>query len=265
MLQTSSNQRNSHRLTRTPVTNVVNPSPKTAIISEKALRLTTFVTTDQKCAQKTPWIDDVCNNMHQSTPKNSTRETPVTPTGSRGTGPRCRRAVAGPGQTTSQRTEQHQRPGTTGVEGTGESGGPGCSARGRRRGLIAVPEGLEGLAATPVGSVGAWSRCRWVAAGPGRASRSTTPSRQARVWRSRGRAAAHRHTERPDRTRQIMRSGWRAYRAARPDTTRGARNTRGATQQLKPQKHNEKYPLKHQHSQLHSNTPKSHMRNMRAS
>ena len=33
----------------------------------------------------------------------------------------------------------------------------------------------------------AWPRCRWVAAGPGRASRSTLPSRQARVWRSRGR------------------------------------------------------------------------------
>ena len=233
MLQTSSNQRNSHRLTRTPVTNVVNPSPKTAIISEKALRLTTFVTTDQKCAQKTPRIDDVCNNMHQSTPKNSTRETPVTPTGSRGTGPRCRRAVAGPGQTTSQRTEQHQRPGTTGVEGTGESGGPGCSARGRRRGLAGlradaqahvstpIPTGVEGTggsggpgcdtrrrwrglaglrsnapsntsattphrcggrrrgqAATPAGGGGAWSRCRWVAAGPGRASRSTTPSRR---------------------------------------------------------------------------------------
>ena len=42
----------------------------------------------------------------------------------------------------------------------------------------------------------AWPRCRWVAAGPGRASRSTTPS-AARVWRSRGRAAAHRHTQRP--------------------------------------------------------------------
>ena len=35
-------------------------------------------------------------------------------------------------------------------------------------------------------------RCRWAAAGPGRASRSTTPS-EARVWRSRGRDAAHRH------------------------------------------------------------------------
>ena len=137
-LQTSSNHHDLNRLTKTPVTNVVNPSPKTAIISEKALRLTTFVTTDQKCAQKTPRIDDVCNNMHQSTPKNSTRETPVTPTGSRGTGPRCRRAVAGPGQTTSQRTEQHQRPGTTGVEGTGGSGGPGCDTRGRWRGLAGL-------------------------------------------------------------------------------------------------------------------------------
>ena len=149
MSQTSSNQRNSHRLTRTPVTNVVNPSPKTAIIREKALRLTTFVTTDQKCAQKTPRIDDVCNNMHQGTPKNSTRETPVTPTGSRGTGPRCRRAVAGPGQTTSQRTEQHQRPGTTGVEGTGESGGPGCSARGRRRGLAGLRADAQAHVSTP--------------------------------------------------------------------------------------------------------------------
>ena len=68
-LQTSSNQRNSNRLTRTPVTNVVNPSPKNTIFSEKALRLTTFVTTDQKATRKTPWIDDVRNNTHQSTPK----------------------------------------------------------------------------------------------------------------------------------------------------------------------------------------------------
>ena len=32
------------------------------------------------------------------------------------------------------------------------------------------------------GACGAWPRCRWAAAGPGRASRSTTPSHQARVW-----------------------------------------------------------------------------------
>lgn len=55
--------------TRTPVTNVVNLSPKTAIFSEKALGLTTFVTTGQKSTRKTPWIDDVCNNTHPSTPK----------------------------------------------------------------------------------------------------------------------------------------------------------------------------------------------------
>ena len=68
-LQTSSNQRDSHRLTRTPVTNVVNLGQKTTIFSEKALRLTTFVTTDQKATRKTPRIDDVCNNTHPSTPK----------------------------------------------------------------------------------------------------------------------------------------------------------------------------------------------------
>ncbi len=60
----------------------------------------------------------------------------------------------------------------------------------------------EGTAAVPVGGGGAappvWRtprarpRCRWAAAGPGRASRPTTPS-EARVWRSRGRGAAHRH------------------------------------------------------------------------
>ena len=31
--------------------------------------MTTFVTTGQKARRKTPWIDDVCNNTHPSTPK----------------------------------------------------------------------------------------------------------------------------------------------------------------------------------------------------
>ena len=68
-LQTSSNQRNSNRLTRTPVTNVVNLSQKTTIFNEKAIGLTTFVTTTQKSTRQTPRIDDVCNNTQQSTPK----------------------------------------------------------------------------------------------------------------------------------------------------------------------------------------------------
>ena len=54
----------------------------------------------------------------------------------------------------------------------------GCGAYGRRK------------------ACGVWLRCLWAAAGPGRASRSITPS-EARVWRSRGRAAAHRRN-RPD-------------------------------------------------------------------
>ena len=96
--------------------------------------------------------------------------------------------------------------------------GSGCGACGRRRGLAgplpatrgrreacevcgvwlwclwaAVGPGA-GLLAAMRGRCevcGVWLWCLWAAAGPGRASRSTTPS-EARVWRSRGRAAAHR-------------------------------------------------------------------------
>ena len=133
-LQTSSNQCNSNRLTRTPVTNVVNPSPKTTIISEKALRLTTFVTTDQKSTQKTPWIDDVCNNTHQPTRQ---RHSAAGMEGAEGT---CRgaggrwRGLAGlrdDAQSHTSATWPHWR-------------------GGRRRDL---------------------PQCRWAAAGPGRASR----------------------------------------------------------------------------------------------
>ena len=231
-LQTSSNHHDLNRLTKTPVTNVVNPSPKTTIISEKALRLTTFVTTDQKSTQKTPWIDDVCNNTPPATLQ---RHSAAGVEGAGGTGgPDCgargrrrslagrpvggrrykrqhtrshwcggrrrdRRAIlqcpwaaAGPGRTTSRRTEPHvSTPGPTGVEGAGGS----CrGAGGRRRDL---------------------PRCRWAAAGPGQASSRRTSTRQhtkphrcggrrrvrraragfeidhsepqARVWRSRGR------------------------------------------------------------------------------
>ena len=59
-------------------------------------------------------------------------------------------------------------------------------------GTAAVPVGGGGAAPPVWRTPGARPRCRWAAAGPGRASRSTTPS-EARVWRSRGRGAAHRH------------------------------------------------------------------------
>ena len=132
-LQTSSNQRNSNRLARTPVTNVVNLSPKTAIFSEKAIGLTTFVTTTQKSTQKTPRIDDVCNNTHQSTPKSQHDKPdhiggPENPAAAAAGGGGAR-----PGFNPTHRAT-HQRPGTTGVEGAGGSGGPGRGAGGWRQG-----------------------------------------------------------------------------------------------------------------------------------
>ena len=172
-LQTSSNHHDLNRLTKTPVTNVVNPSPKTTIISEKALRLTTFVTTDQKSTQKTPWIDDVCNNTHQTTPKHCNsnvansmfeqvagelraklmgdgRARPGFETTHRATSatrphwcegrrrdlPRCRWAAAGPGRTSRRCTE------------------PCISDQAPL--VWRAPEGPEGLAAVPVGGGGAW-------------------------------------------------------------------------------------------------------------
>ena len=83
-------------------------------------------------------------------------------------------------------------------------------------------------------------RCPWAVAGPGRASRSTTPSRQARVWRSRGRAAAHGHTKQPGPPThhtapgtpaepQATTHGADSSRAAGPT---GARNTSGATRHV---------------------------------
>ena len=64
-----------------------------------------------------------------------------------------------------------------------------------------LPRGLQGLAAVPVGG------------GRARAGLEIDHSEpQARVWRSRGRAATHRHTQRPGPSRQATR---------RPETRRG--------------------------------------------
>ena len=93
---------------------------------------------------------------------------------------------------------------------------PGCGACGRREvcgvwlWCLWAARGLRGLVVVPVGGGGAcgvWLWCLWAAAGPGRASRSTTPS-EARVWRSRGRAAAHRHN-RPDQVGRLRGDGGR--------------------------------------------------------
>ena len=158
-LQTSSNHHDLNRLTKTPVTNVVNPSPKTTIISEKALRLTTFVTTDQKSTQKTPWIDDVCNNTPPAT---------------------------------------LQRHSVAGVEGAGGTGGPGCGTHGRRQGLAKRPVSGRRYKRQHTRSHWcggrrrdrrARLRCPWAAAEPGRTT-SGRPTLQTSahqvplVWRA---------------------------------------------------------------------------------
>ena len=98
-LQTSSNWSILKPSVRTRVTNVVNLRPKTTIFRKNAVGLTTFVTSAGKSAQKAARIDDVCNNTRRAT---------------------------------------HQRPSPTGVEGAGGTGGPGCGARGRWRGLAGL-------------------------------------------------------------------------------------------------------------------------------
>ena len=134
-LQTSSNRRYSNRLARTPVTNVVNLSGKISVFGEKALGLTTFVTPGQKSTQKTPWIDDVCNNTHQATRQ---RHSAAGVKGAGGTGGL---GYGGRGRRRGLRDLDSTASGA-GVEGAGGTGGHGCGARGRRRGLA----GLRGAA-----------------------------------------------------------------------------------------------------------------------
>ena len=97
-------------------------------------------------------------------------------------------------RTASGRAAAHrhtQRPGPT-KQATRRQGLAGLRDRPLRAKLAARTASGQGAAPPVWRTPGARPRCRWAAAGPGRASRSTTPS-EARVWRSRGRAAAHRH------------------------------------------------------------------------
>ena len=160
-LQTSSNQRNSNRLASAHVTNVVNLRPKTLIFGEKAIGLTTFVTTDQKSTRKTPPIDDVCNNTHRGIPKSQHDEADhIRRTGGQGWGAHGRRqGLARQRADAPNHTQAHEAP--------------------------LVWRAPEGPAAVPVGGGGAW---------PGF---ETTRRAKLAARTARGRAAAHRHTQRP--------------------------------------------------------------------
>ena len=124
---------------------------------------------------------------------------------SRARGLRCPWAVAGPG---------NQKP-TRGL-----------------RGLTAPPHLVGGRH----GACEAWLRCPWAVAGPGRASRSTAPSRQARVWRSRGRAAAHGHTKQPGRGPMLALQPytWRGTARCKPGGARPGVNLAGHGHATRP-------------------------------
>ena len=68
LLQTSSNYPVFQGDFALLVTNVVNPSPKSAFSGVLARRLTTFVTYGLRDALKMLQIDDVCNNIREREP-----------------------------------------------------------------------------------------------------------------------------------------------------------------------------------------------------
>ena len=118
-LQTSSNRSNLKPLVRTPVTNVVNLRPKTTIFSEKAVGLTTFVTT------------------HSGAPQDPST-TSQTTFGVRRTRLQRPWAAAGPGRASSRRTQPHISDQAPPVWRAPEGPGPGCDARGLRRVLVGL-------------------------------------------------------------------------------------------------------------------------------
>ena len=164
-------------LARTLVTYVVNLRPKTTIFSEKAVGLTTFVTTDRKSTQKHLRLTTFVTTSNRSA-RNRSSLGPCDAHGRHHSGqaPLVWRAQDGP--------EGLAAVPVGGSEAwTGFEAGPGCGARGRRRGLAGLRAGVQAHVSTPgpTGVEGAGG-----SGGHGRASRSTTPS-EARVWRSRGR------------------------------------------------------------------------------
>ena len=90
----------------------------------------------------------------------------------------------------------------------------------------AVPKGLVGLAAVPVGGGGAW---------PGFEIDRSEP--QARVWRSRGRATAHGHTKQPRPTARPDGTRNTCGRQATTRSTTGGRAAHGHTKQPGPSTH----------------------------
>ena len=127
---------------------------------------------------------------------------------------------AGPGRASHRHPDR--------LEAAARPAGPGRGAGGRRQGLAGLRDdapsaarGADGERAgrcPPAHTAARPNKTGHAAAGPGRASRSTTPS-EARVWRSRGRGAAHRHQHAGTNTQPQTH---RHNEAARPHRGRAA-------------------------------------------
>ena len=150
------------------------------------------------------------------------------------------------GRASSRRAEHTPAPRPTGVKGAGATGGPGCGARGRWRGLGGLRD--DGPSNTSVtrphrcgGPGGHGLRRPWAVARPGRASkRHTEPhiSNQAPlVWRA---------PEGPEGTGGLRDRPLRAFRLACGDLAGGR-----ARRRPEHQRHHEQHNDRH-----HTNTPR---------
>ena len=117
----------------------------------------------------------------------------------------------------------HNRLGTAGLEGTGGTGRPGCGAGGRRRSLAdneSTYHHTKHLRRRRSGGHRrdrkAWPRCRWAAAGPGRASPSDTSAARLDAAAEPGQASRHG----PGRGAGGRRRGLAGLRGAAPNEVR---------------------------------------------
>ena len=272
-LQTSSNHHDSNRLARTSVTNVVNLSPKTTIISEKAIELTTFVTPGQKSTQKTPWIDDVCNNTRRAT-RQHTRHHRCGGHRRCGGRRRVRRARAGFEIDHSERSSRVAISRAAGPDSARNTSGAASNKLnrkfrlsrrggghrwwgGRKRAWLRRPRAVAGpgrasrrSAEQRPGTTGVEGAGG--SGGHGRASRSTTPSRRLAC----GDLAGGRARRRPEHQRSRKQQAQSQIQAAPPARTASGRAAaHGHTKQPGPTSQVRRRP-KHQRRHKHHRTEK---------
>ena len=232
-LQTSSNQHDSNRLARTSVTNVVNLSRKISVFGEKALGLTTFVTTRSRTPQNDcntsspaegPWpscgahrqqrhhhLPNFARNLSWSffeMPQKRCNSNDANSMFKQVAGELRAKLMGGGGAWSDHETTRQakpQQPGPTGVEGAGGTGG-------HKRARL---------------------RCPWAVAGPGRASRRRAERSSRRGRLAGGPPPTGTHSGRALRRPEHLRRPARQRRNTPPRHNKAARPHRGrAAQQV---------------------------------